>query len=52
VVAADALDAAIERQLALLLKAGPRAAAGAKRLVARVAGSTDRDRMDADNADL
>jgi len=52
VVAADALDVAIERQLALLLKAGPRAAAGAKQLVARVAGSTDRDRLDADNAGL
>jgi methylglutaconyl-CoA hydratase len=52
VVAADALDAAIERQLALLLKAGPHAAAAAKRLVARVAVGADRDRLDADNADL
>jgi len=52
VVDAGALDAAIDRQLALLLKAGPLAAAGAKRLVARVAADTDRDRLDADNADL
>lgn len=52
VVEAGALDAAIDRQLALLLKAGPQAAAGAKRLVARVAGTADRDRLDADNADL
>lgn len=52
VVAADALDAAIERQIALLLKAGPHAAAGAKRLVARVTAGADRDRVDADNADL
>ncbi|MBD9468025.1 enoyl-CoA hydratase-related protein [Pseudoxanthomonas sp. PXM01] len=52
VVATDALDAAIERQLALLLKAGPHAAAGAKRLVARVADCSDRDRLDTDNADL
>lgn len=52
VVAADALDAAIERQLSLLLKAGPLAAAGAKRLVARVAGSGDRDLLDIDNAEL
>ncbi len=52
VVEADALDAAIERQIALLLKAGPQAAAGAKRLVARVAASADRDRTDRDNADL
>lgn len=51
-VAAEALDAAVERQLALLLKAGPRAAAGAKRLVARVAHGADRDQLDADNADL
>jgi len=52
VVEADALDAAVERQVSLLLKAGPHAAAGAKRLVARVAGGIDRDRLDADNADL
>ena len=52
VVEAEALDAAIERQIALLLKAGPQAAAGAKRLVARIASTTDRDRADSDNADL
>ena len=52
VVEAEALDAAIERQIALLLKAGPLAAAGAKRLVARVAATADRDRIDGDNADL
>ncbi|MFT3668125.1 MAG: enoyl-CoA hydratase-related protein [Pseudoxanthomonas sp.] len=52
VVEAEALDAAIERQIALLLKAGPLAAAGAKRLVARVAATADRDRTDRDNADL
>ena len=52
VVAAETLDAAVERQLALLLKAGPRAAAGAKRLVARVAHGADPDQLDADNADL
>ncbi|MCH2092075.1 MAG: enoyl-CoA hydratase-related protein [Pseudoxanthomonas sp.] len=52
VVEADALDAAIERQIALLLKAGPVAAAHAKQLVARVAATADRDRADRDNADL
>lgn len=52
VVPAAQLDEAVARQLALLLKAGPHAAAGAKQLVARVAASSDRDRMDADNADL
>lgn len=52
VVEAEALDAAIERQIALLLKAGPQAAAGAKRLVARIASTTDRDSADRDNADL
>ncbi|HMM24369.1 MAG TPA: enoyl-CoA hydratase-related protein, partial [Pseudoxanthomonas mexicana] len=48
VVEADALDAAIERQIALLLKAGPVAAAHAKQLVARVAATADRDRADRD----
>jgi len=52
VVEADALDTAVERQIALLLKAGPLAAAGAKRLVARIATTADRDRVDSDNADL
>ena len=52
VVPAAQLDEAVARQLALLLKAGPHAAAGAKELVARVAASSDRGRMDADNAGL
>ncbi len=47
-----ALDAAVQRQIDLLLKAGPVAAAGAKALVRRVAGQSDRDRLDADNAAL
>ena len=53
-VAADvaALDAAVERQLSLLLKAAPRASADAKRLVREVAAGTDRDRVDHDNAAL
>ncbi len=52
VVEADALDAAVQRQIDLLLKAGPHAAAAAKQLVARVAASGGRDAMDADNAAL
>ena len=52
VVATDALDAAVQRQVDLLLKAGPRAAAQAKALVRRVAAEHDRDRLDADNAAL
>lgn len=52
VVAADALDHAVQRQVDLLLKAGPVAAAQAKALVRRVAGEHDRDRLDADNAAL
>jgi methylglutaconyl-CoA hydratase len=52
VVPAGELDAAVERQIALLLKAGPRASAQAKALVRRVAAQTDRDRLDADNASL
>lgn len=52
VVAADALDAAVQRQIDLLLKAGPRAAAAAKQLVTRVAAGGARDAMDADNAAL
>ena len=52
VVEADALDAAVDRQIALLLKAGPNAAAGAKRLVRAVAAATDRDLLDQDNASL
>ncbi|GGD41122.1 enoyl-CoA hydratase-related protein [Pseudoxanthomonas indica] len=52
VVPVDHLDAAVTRQIDLLLKAGPHAAAAAKRLVARVAGGLDRDVLDADNAAL
>lgn len=51
-VPADALDAAVQRQVELLLKAGPLASAAAKRLVRDVAAATDRDRLDADNAAL
>ncbi len=52
VVAADALDAAVRRQVELLLKAGPHASAQAKSLVRRVAFERDRDRLDHDNAAL
>ena len=52
VVEPDALDAAVERQLALLLKAGPIASATAKRLVRDVALQSDRDRLDRSNAAL
>jgi len=52
VVAADQLDAAIDRQIGLLLKAGPLAAAQAKTLVRRVAGEHEGARLDADNAAL
>lgn len=52
VVDATALDAAVQRQLDLLLKAGPVAAAAAKQLVRDVAWSRDRDAIDAANADL
>lgn len=52
VVDADALDAAVQRQLDLLRKAGPNAAAGAKVLVRRVAAGGDDDATDAANADL
>ncbi|HVR82519.1 MAG TPA: enoyl-CoA hydratase-related protein, partial [Luteimonas sp.] len=51
VVNATALDTAVQRQIDLLLKAGPIAAASAKALVRRVASQTDRDH-DADNAAL
>lgn len=47
-----ALDSAVQRQVELLLKAGPVASASAKALVRRVAGSGDRDRIDHDNAAL
>src|SRR5690554_4883280 len=52
VVAADGLDAAIDRQITLLLKAAPFASADAKRLVREVTAATDRDRLDQDNAAL
>ncbi|MGN6512716.1 MAG: enoyl-CoA hydratase-related protein [Lysobacteraceae bacterium] len=52
VVAAEALDAAVQRQLDLLRKAGPRAAAAAKALVRRVAAGGDGATLDAANADL
>ncbi|QOW22981.1 enoyl-CoA hydratase/isomerase family protein [Novilysobacter avium] len=51
-VAADELDAAVDRQVALLLKAGPIASAQAKSLVRQVASHTDRAAHDSDNADL
>ncbi len=52
VVPASELDQAVQRQIDLLLKAGPVASATAKTLVCRVAGERDRDRLDADNAAL
>ncbi len=51
-VAADELDAAVDRQVALLLKAGPIASAQAKSLVRQVASHTDGAAHDSDNADL
>jgi len=52
VVSADALDAAIEHQIALLLKTGPLASARAKRLIAEVIAEPDPNARDAANADL
>ena len=52
VVDPDALDATVQRQVGLLLKAGPHASASAKALVRQVASHADRDRHDADNAAL
>ncbi len=52
VVAADALDATVDRQVGLLLKAGPHAASTAKQLVRRVAAGGDANAIDADNAGL
>jgi methylglutaconyl-CoA hydratase len=49
---ATALDAAVQHQVELLLKAGPIAAASAKALVRRVAAGGDARTLDADNADL
>jgi methylglutaconyl-CoA hydratase len=52
VVPADALDAAVQRQIDLLLKAGPIASARAKQLVRDVAAHADGAKHDADNAAL
>ena len=52
VVPEEDLDAAVQRQINLLLKAGPVAAASAKALVTRVAGESDQDTLDSDNANL
>ena len=49
---ATALDTAVQRQVDLLLKAGPLAAAGAKALVRGVCAHADGARHDADNAAL
>ncbi len=52
VVNATALDTAVQRQIELLLKAGPVATAGAKALVRDVMAHDDGDRHDTDNAAL
>ncbi len=52
VVAADQLDAAVQRQIDLLCKGGPIAVASAKSLVRRVADRSDADSVDAANAEL
>ena len=52
VVAPDQLDAAVQRQIDLLLKAGPVASASAKTLVRDVVAHADGARHDADNAAL
>jgi methylglutaconyl-CoA hydratase len=52
IVPAGQLDAAVQRQIDLLLKAGPVASASAKRLVRDVASHSDGARHDADNAAL
>ncbi len=52
VVDADALDAAVQAQISLLLKAGPVATASAKQLVRDVCAHADGNRHDADNAAL
>ena len=52
VVNPTALDTAVQRQVDLLLKAGPVAAASAKALVRRVAGGGDGTALDAANAEL
>ena len=52
VVAQESLESAEQRQIDLLLKAGPLAAAGAKSLVARVLATPDAVAQDQDNARL
>lgn len=52
VVAAEHLDAAVQGQIDLLLKAGPLAAAGAKSLIARVVATPDGQTQDQANASL
>ena len=52
VVATEQLDAAVQRQIDLLLKAGPLAAAGAKSLVASVVAEPDGSIQDHSNAAL
>jgi methylglutaconyl-CoA hydratase len=52
VVAAEQLDAAVQRQVDLLCKAGPIAAASAKALVRRIADGSDGNAVDTANADL
>lgn len=52
VVPAEALDEAVQRQISLLLKAGPIAAASAKSLVSRVARESDAALQDQTNASL
>jgi methylglutaconyl-CoA hydratase len=52
VVAADHLDAAVQRQVDLLMKAGPVASASAKMLVRRIAAGGDAVLVDNANAEL
>ena len=52
VVASDQLDAAVQRQIDLLMKAGPVASATAKALVRRVAAAGDSATADDANAEL
>ena len=52
VVAADAVDTAVQRQVDLLLKTGPVASASAKALVRAVGAHADGPKHDADNAAL
>ena len=52
VVETDTLDAAVQKQIGFLLKAGPVVSASAKKLVREVASHSDGARHDADNAAL